>query len=356
MIENELRNLLHEAAGDAMLSSTTSRQVLRRTRLRMAMTGALMVSVVVLIAGVGFALATRSTEGKPKVLESAQSTIVTAPEAPESDLVLTGNGGILLAEVQEGDNRTWTFSGIEQKTGLCLNSTTHTETSASGAGECVDLGVPQDRYLGFLQLDAPDQERYEVLGAVSTDVRSLDFENESGDRKSVTIIDAPDELGIGRNFFYLWLPRGEQGVLEVRGVNEEVLQKERLCLPAKGRAETCSVGEESTISASRKAAQGPEVKELSCSKKERSSELGEMESGMTPREAIQEWLDKKNIHSARPADFAMEQVGPGTRELSLSFNGDDNVIVAITTFRPNEWRGEQWKVGEVAYCPDLIDP
>jgi hypothetical protein len=356
MNEHELSKLLHEAAGDATIPTTASRRVLRRTRLHMATTGTLMLSVVALIAGGSFALATKSTKTQPKVLESSQSPIVTAPDAPESDLVLIGDGEILLAEVQESEDRTWTFSGIEQKSGLCLSSTTHRATSASGAGDCVDLGVPQHRHLGFLELDDPDRDRYEVLGAVSSEVRRLDFENEAGDRKPVTIIDAPDELGVGRNFFYLWLPRGEQGALEARGVDEEVLQREQLCLPAKGPVDSCSVGEESTVSASRKASQGFEQKRLSCSKKERASELGEMESGMTPREAIQEWLDKKSIHSVRPVDFAVEKIGPGTRELSLSFNGDDYVIVAFTTLRPNEWIGEQWKLDEVDYCPELVDP
>lgn len=354
MNEQELSRLMHEAAEDVGVSPTASRRVLRRARLRMATTGALMLSVVVLIAGGGFALATKGTETQPRVLGSAQSPIVTAPEAPESDLVLMDDGEILLAEVQEAEDVTWTYSGKGQRSGLCLNSTTHMATSASGKGECFDSGVPQHRHIGFLELDAADRDRYEVLGAVSTDVRRLDFENDSGDRRSVTIIDAPDELGIGRNFFYLWVPRGEQGTLEGRDGKGEVLQREQLCLSGGGTA--CTIGEESSISASRKAAQGPEQKELSCSKIERASELGEMESGMTPREAIQEWLDKKSIHSVRPIDFAVEQIGPGTRELSLTFNGDDNVMVAVTTLSPNEWRGEQWKLGEVDYCTDLVDP
>jgi hypothetical protein len=356
MNEHELSNLLHEAAGDATVSSNAPRRVLRKTRLHMAATGVITVSAIVLVAGVGFALAVNSDETGPGILKTASSPFVTAPTAPSIDLPM-GDEETLLAEVKESGDQTWILSGTAQISGkLCLNSTTYRNTGASGMGDCVNFGVPEHRHLGFMELDGSDEDRYEVLGTVSTDVRRLDFENDSGELEPVTIIDAVDELGSGRNYFFLWVPRGMQGALEAKDATGEILQREPLCLPARGATETCSVGEESTISASRKTAQGHEGKRLSCSKNERASEPGEMESGMTPREAIQEWLYKKSIHTVRPVDFAVEQIGPRARELSLSLNGNDYVIVAFTIFRPNEWRGEQWKLVEVDYCSDFVTP
>jgi hypothetical protein len=354
MNEHELSKLLHEAAGETRVSSTAPRRVLRRARLRMATTGVVALSLVALLGGGAFALATGISEPEPRSLDPAQSPIVEAPDAPESDLVFSEDDGILLAEVQESEDRVWTFSGKEQNSEFCFNSVTHGPSSASGTGDCVNLGIPQKGYLGFLELDRPDHGRYEVLGVVSTEVRRLDFESEPGDRESVSLIDAPDKLGAGRFFFYLWLPRGERGTLEARDANGEVLQREQLCLSAGMTA--CSVGAESSASASATTRLGVDKRKFSCSPQQRNWEQGKNESGMTPGEAIQEWLDRKSIHTVRASDFEVERIGPGARELSLPANGARYSMVAVTLRHPNEWRGEQWKLEDVDYCGHLIDP
>ena len=91
--------------------------------------------------------------------------------------------------------------------------------------------------------------------------------------------------------------------------------------------------------------------------------------GVVPKEALQEWLDKKSIHWIEPSDFDLKRIGPRAKELSLSSNGNGHRMVARTTLVPAEEVGEQhqgdspssseidqWRLAEVAYCPDLMSP
>ena len=108
---------------------------------------------------------------------------------------------------------------------------------------------------------------------------------------------------------------------------------------------------------------------LDCNKEDRSSEFGEGEMGVVPKEALQEWLDKKSIYWIEPSDFDVKRIGPRAKELSLSLNGNGPRMVARTTLVPAKDVGEQhqgdspssseidqWKLAEVAYCPDLMGP
>ena len=349
MNEHELSKLLHEAAGEAGVSSTAPRRVLRRARLRMATTGVVALSLVALLAGGAFAVATRSTEAEPEMLDSAQSPIVEAPAGPESDLVLSEDDGILLAEVQESDDRTWTFSGKAQRSDLCFNSTTHGPTTASGAGDCANLGVPQEGHLGFVELDKRDQGRYEVLGVVSTEVGRLDFEDKSGDRESVTLIDAPEALGAGRNFFYLWLPLDEGGALEARDVNGKVLQREQLCLSAGVTA--CSLGVVEGSASTSVSAGEPmaDLARMACDEIT-PARVGRLPAEPTQERAIQGWIEDLDIDLAA-GDFKSQRVGASRVLLTLREQGRGTSVSALLTKTD-----DGWSIDELFYCEGIVDP
>lgn len=345
MNEHELSNLLHEAAGDATVSSNPPRRVLRRTRLHMAATGALAVSSIVLMAGVGFALATNSTA--TSVRETASSPLVKAPEASASDQLLDDRE-TLLAEVQESGDQTWTFSGwVQRSDKLCLSSTTHSESTASGMGNCVDFGVPEHRHLGFIELDASDHDRYEVLGTVSTDVLRLDFEDESGDAQSVTIIDAPDELGTDRNFFFLLVPPGTQGELEAQDANGEVLQRERLCLPKGGTA--CTVGFLPDVSGL-----GPPLipasLEMACDEMT-PGDVRRLTAEPTPEQALSRWIVSLDLDLTAD-EFELERIDPETVGMSLPARKGRSAAYALLSKDGDQ----QWSIVELLYCQGIVDP
>jgi hypothetical protein len=378
MNEHELSNLLHEAAGDATVSSTASRRVLRRTRLRMATTGAIALSLVALLAGGSFALATRQTVAPEPNLKPAGPVVT--PD-PQHDLLLTEADEVFLAEV-EGADSLWTFTAQDRDGELCLNSTTYRRTeigdrvdpsgfgAASGIGDCVPLGVSGDRHLGFYMWDSSKTDRLEVLGAVSTDVARLELQESNASDEVVTVIKAPDELGDERNFFYLWLPLNEVGTLVAYDQAGNVLQESDLCFEPGAQDVSCTVGKESAKSGTNVATEKMMMNRmrLTCRKGGRHSDRGEDEMGVTLDEALQAWLDGAGLNSARldqvnlnflsEEDLDVKSVGPNTRVVGLPPNGEDYVIVALMTRVPASTGSEvdQWKLDEVVYCPDLIDP
>ena len=106
MNEQELSKLLYEAAEEVSVSVTASRRVLRRTRLRMAVTGTVALSFIALLAGGGFAVATRNAPGQPN--PKPASPVVT-PGPQESYLSFSTTDGIILAEVEDKDSL-WAFT------------------------------------------------------------------------------------------------------------------------------------------------------------------------------------------------------------------------------------------------------
>lgn len=136
------------------------------------------------------------------------------------------------------------------------NSDTHTERetetgpligsgfgATSGIGDCGRLGVPNRLDLGFYMWDSEKNERLEVLGAVSTEVARLELQGSNASDGAVPIIQAPNELGDERNFFYLWLPLHEVGTLVAYDAAGDLLRQELLCLKAyEPHGSACTVG------------------------------------------------------------------------------------------------------------------
>lgn len=360
MNEHELSNLLHEAAGDATVSSTASRRVLRRTRLRMAMTGGIALSLIALLVGGGFAFATRETLSPQPNLKPAGPVVT--PD-PQNDLPFTEANEVFLAEVEESDSL-WTFTAQDHNDELCLNSTTYTRTeigdrvhpsgfgAASGTGDCVPLGVPGNRHLGFYMWDSGKDQRLEVLGALATDVARLELQESNNSDDVVTTIQAPDELGDDRNFFYLWLPLNEVGILVAYDEAGNVLQESELCLEPRAQDASCTVGDESTTAGPTEAT-GPavtnaEYDRLAC-RNPWFGVIAKVEPQATPEETVQAWLVERNI-PVDIADFESEKRNSDVWSLSLPAEGGTSIAAVLSRER------DRWALAEVLYCPRLVDP
>jgi hypothetical protein len=374
MNEHELSNLLHEAAGDATVSSTASRRVLRRTRLRMATTGGIALSLIALLVGGGIAFATRETVSPQPNLKPAGPTATPAPQ--QRLLSFLGPDEVIVGEL-EGEDSLWAFTLRNREDELCLSSTTYTEERGEqrgesvynfgtqpGIGGCLPLEVQEGSHVGFYMSDSPNKERLEVLGVVSSEVARLELQGSIASDSVVRTSQATDSLGNKRTLFFLWLPLEEVGTLVAYDSAGNLLEEKELCLEPGAPRTSCVVGEAAFDTEPSKEGDNPtgterlDEERLACNKDDRASDHGEGEQGISPREALQEWLDKVSLHSIRVVDFDAERIGSGVRGLFLPHEDGDFAMWALATRVPAPTSSEfdQWKLGEIVYCPDLLDP
>lgn len=360
MNEQELSKLLYEAAEEVSVSVTASRRVLRRTRLRMAVTGTVALSFIALLAGGGFAVATRNAPGQPN-LKPASPVVTPGPQ--EGYLSFSTTDGIILAEVEDEDSL-WAFSAEERDDELCLYSTTHTEGAfgdvapsgfgaASGIGDCGRLGVPQGRDVGFYMWDAENTNRLEVLGALSTDVARLELQESKASDDVVTIVEAPDELGDDRNFFYLWLPMKEVGTLVAYDADGNILEESPLCFMPGAQSVSCTIGEKSTtagpIEASGPTISNVEYDRLACNNPW-FGVIAKVEPQATPQDTVRAWIEERNI-PVDIADFESKKRNQDVWSLSLPVEEGGTSVAAVLSRD-----GDRWGLAEVLYCPRLVDP
>ena len=369
MNEHELSNLLHEAAGDATVSPDVSRRVLQRTRLRMATTGGIALSLVALLVGGGFAFATRETASPQPNLKPAGPT--PTPALQQRLLSFLGPDEALVAQL-EGEDSLWAFIVRNREDELCLSSTTYTEERGEqrgvsvfnfgtrhGVEGCLPLEVQEGSHVGFYMSDSPNKERLEVLGAVSTEVARLELQGSNASDSVVRTIQATDSRGDKHILFYLWLPLEEVGTLVAYDPAGNVLEEKELCLEPGARRTSCLVGEGAFGTDNPIGTGGLDEKRLACNKSDRASEPAEGEQDVTPQGALQEWLDRMSLNPVVDvSDFEVERMGPDVRELALPLDDDDLAMLALATRVPAPTRSEvdQWSLAEVIYCPGLIDP
>jgi hypothetical protein len=219
-VERDISAFFHEEADSATLSAGTYERVLRRAKIRRAVTAAMagIAVIAVVTAGVVTAGALRSPSSiGPAGPEESPEPSATPRE--NGDGVHPTGPEVVVAEGTVS-GQSWALIVYESNSGLCVEL----EVVAGRGGGCGfdvlgkdDLSVSVGSQLGL--------PKSIVHGVVSKRVAALVVKLDGGEQVDLEVIQGPRSFDV--NFFVAFLPPDAEGVVVARDDHGAVLQKER---------------------------------------------------------------------------------------------------------------------------------
>ncbi len=216
-VERQIAAFLQEEADRAEVSNGMYQRVLRRAKIRRAVTATMagVAGIAIAIAGVVAAEAIRSPSSIGPVGPEESPHPSASPGQDGDHVDRTVPQSVVAKGTVSG--RRWVLHAYENNFGLCVDL----ELGASSGGGC-GFNVPGKRDLGFSFGSQAGLSKTMVHGVASKRVTELRARLQGGRTRAIEIIESPQRFDV--NFFVAFFPGNARGDIEARNEQGEVLR------------------------------------------------------------------------------------------------------------------------------------